>query len=125
MTAVSDRPRRKVFTFSSEGKRRPRVEFVLNDRTVRCVPTIDGLTLLEFAELAGRFAADDSEGQITDADAVAGAIAIRELLKRAIVPDDWGIFADAIRDPGNEVDIEGLAEISAWLVEQYSGNPTD
>lgn len=122
--ATPDKPRRKAFSFSSEGKRRPTIEFDLNaELAIRCIPEIDGLTLLEFAELAGGIGDDADE--MSAADAAKGASAIVGILRTAVVPEDWDRFEAAVKQPGAVVDLEGLSEVASWLVEQYTERPTE
>lgn len=118
--STPDKPRRKAFSFNSEGKRRPTVAFDLNEeKDIRCIPELDGLTLLEFAELAGGL--DSSDGaELSASDAAKGAGAIKGLLRQAILPEEWPRFEKAVKTPGAVVDLEGLAEIATFLVEAYT-----
>lgn len=77
------------------------------------VPAVPGAALLDF---------------IADADSDDGGRASQALvdfLEGAIVEDDKERFRDLIRDPKRLIEIETLAQICEWLVEQYATRPTE
>jgi hypothetical protein len=76
------------------------------------VPAIPGAKLLDF---------------ISDADSNDGGRASQALvdfLEGVIVPEDRERFQEMIRDETKVIEIETLAAICEWLVEQYAVRPT-
>jgi hypothetical protein len=122
---MSDTPAVKAFNFSSDTGRRATgsVFFFLNGQKIQCVDEIDGLTFFEFAQVAG--GAFGSEGAEPNLAALAGAAGgVIDLMRAAIIEEDWPLFVKEVKAPKSGVGPEQLAEIMGWLMEQYVESPT-
>lgn len=127
---TSDQPRRLAFELPKKaGNKTSSVVLELGPHKFKCKPEVDGITLLEFAALAGKLGdgedgEDDGEGNfvpnISAADSAEAAGAILQLLQTCIV--EYDKFAAVCKD--NSVGIELLGEMAAGLVEQYTDRPT-
>lgn len=119
---TSDKPRRKTFALPDRaGNPTSSIEFTLGTETFECKRVIDGLTLLEFAQIAGSLTGDiDEDDPESVRAASAGAGALKDLLSDTII--DYSRFEKFVR--ANSVDLETLGEIAGWLVEAYSDRPT-
>lgn len=94
------------------------VEMRIGDKTIKCRPVLDGLTILEFANIPQ---AEEGE-ELSAEDAQLAASAILSLFKSAVV--NWDQFQKAVRE--NEIEIEQLGEMAGDLVEAYTADrPTE
>lgn len=105
---------RKTFDFTGHVRNEP-VEFELNGVVIHCAKNVSGMTMLQFATVAGN---ENSE------DGAAVAVAIMDLLKKIILPTSWPAFYEVASDPNAGVGIEELGQIVGWLAEAYSERPT-
>jgi hypothetical protein len=102
------------------------VFFTLNGVRINCVEEIDGLTILQFAEVAGSAFSEDGSfdtANLNQLGATAGQVV--SLLRNAIVDSDWPLFEKTVKAPGSGVNSERLAEIMGWVIEQYMERPTE
>lgn len=88
------------------------ISFKLHGEEFDCWPELQGKVLLE---LAANSAEDNG---------VAAAKTVIEFFKHALKPDSFEKFEALLDDPHRIVKVETLAEITAWLVEEYSARPT-
>lgn len=88
------------------------VEMVIGDETIKCRPVLDGLTILEFANIPQ---AEEGE-ELSPEEAQEAARGILNLFEAAVV--DYGKFKAAIRKAG--VEIDELGEMAGDLVEAYT-----
>lgn len=102
---------KKSFSFYRTDKPEP-VEFELNGETIGCQPEIQGMDLLMFV------AAIDQDNP------AAGAKAVLDFLRKAILPEDWDRFVKTANAPQSGVGPEALSEISGYLSEVYTKRPT-
>lgn len=86
--------------------------FALNGEDFTCRPAMAGAVLLDFVRRA------DTQAGGAAADAVI------QFLEDALEEGDRERFMGMIRDPEVIVEIDTLAEIAAWLIEQYTERPT-
>ena len=86
--------------------------FALNGEDFGCRPAMAGAALLDFV----RRADSDSGGAAADA--------VIQFLEDALDGGDRDRFVALIRDPEVIVEVETLAEIAGWLIEQYTARPT-
>lgn len=105
---------RKTFDFTGHVRNEP-VEFILNGVVIHCAKNVSGMTMLQFATVAG-----NEEVQ----DGAAVATAIMDLLKKIVLPSSWPAFVAVASDPESGVGVEELGEIVGWLAEAYSDRPT-
>lgn len=105
---------RKTFDFTGHVRNEP-VEFVLNGVIIHCAKNVSGMTMLQFATVAGN-------EEVQDGSVV--ATAIMDLLKKIILPASWPAFIEVASDPNAGVGVEELGEIVGWLAEAYSDRPT-
>lgn len=88
------------------------VKFKLYGEEFNCRKAIQGKVLLE---VAGSF---DGEN-VTNANDV-----IEQFFEAVLEPESHERFNALLHDPDKIVTVEELGEITGWLVEQYSGRPT-
>lgn len=119
----------KSFTFASKANKIP-VVFDLDGVVIRCRPTLDGITLMDFTSTLGEANSledDVAAGRMTEEEAakrgMAAANAFIGLLKTVILKTDWGKFEKTVREQG--IPLSGLTDISAWLIEVYGNRPTE
>lgn len=88
------------------------VKFKLYNEEFHCRRAIQGKVLLE---VAGSFDGDN----VTNANDV-----IEQFFEAVLEPESRKKFYALLHDPDKIVTVEELGEITGWLVEQYSGRPT-
>lgn len=88
------------------------LSFKLHGETFECWPGLQGRVLLNLA-------ANSSEE-----DGAAAARTMNEFFNSALKPESLERFNALLTDPEKIVNIETLGDITAWLVEEYSGRPT-
>jgi hypothetical protein len=88
------------------------ISFKLHGEDFECVKNLQGNALLSLVAKAG-------SGNATDA-----ADTIKDIFSRALLAESYERFEKLIDDKDKIVTVETLGEITAWLVEQYSGRPT-
>lgn len=89
------------------------ITFTLYGETFKCVPSLQGRTLLQFISDSGDNESPDK-----------GANAVLDFFNSALTKADRERFIELTSDDDTVVPLESLAEIMEWLVEQYSGRPT-
>ena len=89
------------------------VTFMLYDQTFRCVPALQGRTLLDFIATSA------------EEDGAASAKAVLEFFDVALVAADLERFTALTSAQDTVVPLDTLASIMEWLVEQYAGRPTE
>jgi hypothetical protein len=85
--------------------------FKLHGEDFECVKNLQGNALLSLVAKAG-------SGNATDA-----ADTVKDIFSKALLPESYERFLKLIDDKEKIVTVETLGEITAWLVEQYSGRP--
>ena len=88
------------------------IQFKLHGEEFECVKNLQGNALLNLVAKAG-------SGEPSDA-----AETIKDIFSRALVEESYERFVKLIDDKEKIVTVETLGAITAWLVEQYSGRPT-
>lgn len=88
------------------------IELVIGDEKIKCRPVLDGLTILEFANIPQ---AEEGE-ELSAEDAQLAAKGIINLFEAAVV--DYPKFRAAVRKAG--IEIETLGEMAGDLVEAYT-----
>ena len=88
------------------------ISFRLHGEDFECVKNLQGNALLNMVAKA-------SSGEATDA-----ADTVRDIFSKALVEESYVRFVKLIDDPEKIVTVDALGQITAWLVEQYSGRPT-
>lgn len=109
---------RKSFSFvdQSDADTSPEpIEFDVNGEVFQAHPRISGWVLLDIASAVN----DDSSSGSGRADA------FRRLISQALVPDSIDRFIKVVSDPVSGPDVNGLIEIATWLIDQYTGRPTE
>ena len=109
MTEVTKRTK----NFGGRNKKATPMSFTLMGEEFDVRPRIIGVDLIEFAAAA------------TSEDTSTSTAATLDFFRRVMTADEHKRFDDYIRDPDREVDVAELAEIVAWLVEQYTSRPTE
>lgn len=88
------------------------ITFTLYGKVFRCVPAIQGRTLLRFISVSSGENAAESAGAILD------------FFDTAVVPEDLDMFREMTSSLSTVVPLETLAKVMEWMVEEYSGRPT-
>ena len=86
--------------------------FDLYDTTYRCKPAMQGRLLIEFI---ARSSANDP---------AAGAQAVLDFFDSAIIESDLQHFKDVLSSEDKIVPMDTLTEIMDWMIEEYTGRPT-
>lgn len=89
------------------------LSFKLYDETFECVPQVQGKLLLELVA--------DSSGE----DAVKSASVIDKFFGYVLEDESLVRFNELIRDKHKIVTVETLADITGWLVEEYTNRPEE
>jgi hypothetical protein len=88
------------------------ISFKLHGEDFECHKNLQGSALLNLVAKAG-------SGEPSDA-----AETIKDIFSKALLPESYERFLKLIDDKDKIVTVEALGQITAWLVEQYSGRPT-
>jgi hypothetical protein len=125
---VTTQTRKKTFTFNQDQARLP-VVVDLAGTEIQCRPVLDGLTLMQFTEAVSLVSGLEEQvaaGLLSDQEAaqagMAAASSFLVLLRAVVVAEEWPKFENAVKEQG--IQLDSLAEIAGWLVEQYSDRPT-
>lgn len=89
-----------------------KLSFKIYDEEFFCYPEMPGKTLLEFVSLS------NSE------DPAETAKSINTFFKKVLTEESYVQFENLAQDPNRVVSVTTLTEIIQWLVEEYSGRPT-
>ena len=89
------------------------LSFRLHGEEFSCVPQVQGKLMLSLVADAG------SE------DPAKAAQLINKFFKQVLIEESFARFEALLEHPEKIVTVETLAEITAWLVEEYSGRPTE
>lgn len=89
------------------------LSFKLHEETFHCVPQVQGKLLLELVA--------DSSGD----DAVKSAAVIDKFFGYVLEDESLVRFNKLIRDKHKIVTVETLADITGWLVEEYTNRPEE
>ena len=88
------------------------LSFKLHGEEFNCKPSLQGKVLLDMVSNAKGDKAEDVASTITT------------FFSKALVEESYSRFLVLLEHPDKIVTIESLGEITAWLVEEYSGRPT-
>lgn len=115
--------RRKVFnTYRSSAEEREPIELVFNDSVFRFQPVLTGVQLLELLESFDSLElGEDAEMK----DLLNSTGAITKILFDTVLAEDQDKFSVYINDYNNGITLEVLAEAAGFLLESYTGNPTE
>lgn len=89
------------------------LSFKLYDEEFSCVPQVQGKLMLDMVKNAS--AEDPSKA----------AKMIDDFFSQVLLEESYTRFDALLKHPEKIVTVEKLAEITAWLVEEYSGRPTE
>lgn len=118
---TSDKPREVAFALPKKaGNKTSSVVLKLGTTKFECRRVIDGISLLNFAQLAGKLESDDPDHEASASESAEAAGAILTLLRKVII--DWPRFEKFVAE--NDIEVEQLGEYAAGLVEQYTDRPT-
>jgi hypothetical protein len=93
------------------------ISFDLGDQTFTCYAAIQGKVLLDIM----RVAAEGDE----DTRGVMMAISVLDFFEKTMPPAEYIRLGKLMEDPKKIVKLETLSEIMSWLIEEYSGRPTE
>lgn len=88
------------------------LSFKLHGEDFECWPNLQGKVLLDLASSSSQ------------EDGAAAAKTITEFFSSALKPESLTRFEALLEHPEKIVTVETLADITAWLVEEYSARPT-
>ena len=97
---------------SNEGVETSPLSFKLHNEEFHCVPAVQGKLMLQLAASAG------------DNDPAKAAGMIDSFFEQVLLAESYTRFS-ALLASEKIVPVETLANITAWLVEEYSGRPTE
>lgn len=104
---TSDNKRHKSFGGRNRKSSEP-ISFDIDGEEFHCHKTIPGASLIDFSAAA----TSDNSSEATRATL--------DFFKSAMSEEEHARFDEFIRDPEREVEIEDLAEIIEWLIEEYT-----
>lgn len=87
------------------------ISFKLYDEEFHCVKSVQGKLMLELV-------ADSSSG-----DALKSAQIINKFFKSILLDESYERFEALMDDKEKIVSVETLADITGWLIEEYSNRP--
>lgn len=88
------------------------LSFKLHDEEFHCHKNLQGKALLDMASGASKAETEDVSQTIL------------KFFSKALVEESYARFLKLLDHPDKIVTVESLGEITAWLVEEYSGRPT-
>lgn len=88
------------------------LKFKLHSEEFECRPSLQGKVLLDLVA-----SSDENDG-------AAMARTMDKFFKLTLIEESYERFTALTEDPDRIVSVETLGEITAWLVEEYSGRPT-
>lgn len=88
------------------------LSFKLYDEEFECYPALQGKVLLELAASSSVDGSDMSE-------------TVLGFFEKTLKPESYERFSALINDKEKVVTVETLADITSWLVEEYSNRPTE
>lgn len=89
------------------------LSFKLHGEEFSCVPQVQGKLMLNLVAESG------------SNDPAKAAELINKFFKQVLVEESFTRFEALLEHPEKIVTVETLAEITAWLVEEYSGRPEE
>jgi hypothetical protein len=89
------------------------ISFNLYGETFACRPAVPGKILLD---LVAKSSDEENPGR--------AAGVVNDFFKVVLMPDSFEKFDSLVSDPERVVEVDTLADIVSWLVEQYSDRPT-
>jgi len=89
------------------------LSFKLYDEEFECRPALQGKVLLDLVS-------ESTDGE----DGAGAAKAMSGFFDLVLLPESLDRFNRLISDSDKIVTVETLADITAWLVEEYAGRPT-
>jgi hypothetical protein len=98
---------------TSTGTKDP-LSFKLHGEEFHCVPEVQGKVLLDLVAKSG-----------SEDDPVAAAEVITFFFKTVLHDDSYEKFEALLSSKDKIVSMETLAEITTWLVEEYTGRPEE
>jgi hypothetical protein len=98
---------------SGDSTKKDPVVFRLYDEEFTCKPSLQGRTLLNLVASTG---GSENPSEV--------AASIERFFEVCLSDDSRERFFSLLDDPERVVSVEMLGEITSWLVEEYSGRPT-
>lgn len=89
------------------------LSFKLHGEEFHCQPAMQGKMMLDLAKNSG------------SDDPVRAAQMIDDFFSQVLAEESWTRFDALLKSKDKIVTVETLADITAWLVEEYSGRPTE
>jgi hypothetical protein len=103
----------KDFGSGNKGEAKAPLTFKLHDEEFQCRPEVQGQVMLQMVQEAGSDDPTKSAGIIT------------KFFSQIMLEESYVRFDALCKHPEKIVSVETLAEITAWLVEEYSGRPEE
>lgn len=93
------------------------ITFDLGEETFTCHAAIQGKVILDIMKLA---AEGDEETR-----GVMMAISVLDFFEKVMPEEEYERLGKLMEDPKQIVELDVLSEIMSWLIEEYSGRPTE
>lgn len=93
------------------------ITFDLGEETFTCHAAIQGKVILDIMRLA----ADGDE----ETRGVMMAISVLDFFEKVMPEEEYERLGKLMEDPKQIVELDVLSEIMSWLIEEYSGRPTE
>jgi len=98
---------------TSTGEKAP-LSFKLHGEEFTCMPEVQGKVLLDLVAKSGN-----------DNDPAAAAAIISTFFNTVLYDESYARFDALLHSKDKIVNMETLAEITSWLVEEYAGRPEE
>jgi hypothetical protein len=110
---ISSSQRHRSFSASAEAEDAPNepVTFDVAGETFEAKPEIQGIVLMDFLEAS-------------DGGGVGSIVAFKNFIKDSMEEDEYTRFDKHLRTAKENVGVAKIAEIVAYLVEEYTSRPT-
>lgn len=98
---------------SPEDSKAENLTFKIHDEEFTCYPAMPGKILLNFVQRS------------TSDDVTAQTEAITLFFQKVLLPESYERFDALAIDPVRVVTMDTLTKIVSWIMEEYSGRPTE
>ena len=93
------------------------LSFDLGGEEFTCYPAVQGKVILDIMKIA-------AEGD-EDTRGVLMAVSVLDFFEKVMPPEEYERLGKLMEDPKRIVELDVMSEIMSWLIEEYSGRPTE
>lgn len=108
--------RHKSFKVQNVDELEP-LSFDLGGEEFTCYPAVQGKVILDIMKIA-------SEGD-EDTRGMMMAVSVLDFFEKVMPPEEYERLGKLMEDPKRIVELDVMSEIMSWLIEEYSGRPTE